>query len=63
METPANQRVKHTQRDYTLAFKRSVIYQIEQSSLSYKQAQRKLAVKTLNKTASRKSNRKNFYKM
>lgn len=39
MEMPTNQRVKRTQRDYTLAFKYSVVQQVEQGALTYKQAQ------------------------
>ncbi len=31
--------VKRTQRDYTLAFKRAVVEQVEKGELSYKQAQ------------------------
>lgn len=44
MDTPANQRVKRTQRDYTLAFKRTVVQQVEQGSLTYKQAQHKYGI-------------------
>ena len=31
--------VKRTQRDYTLAFKRSVVEQVENGELTYKEAQ------------------------
>lgn len=34
-----NPRIKRTQRDYTLAFKLSVVEQVEKGELSYKQAQ------------------------
>lgn len=34
-----NPRIKRTQRDYTLAFKRSVVEQVEKGELTYKQAQ------------------------
>lgn len=44
METSANQRVKRTQRDYTLAFKRTVVRQVEQGSITYKQAQRQYGI-------------------
>ena len=32
-------RIKRTQRDYTLAFKRAVVEQVEKGELTYKQAQ------------------------
>lgn len=44
MDKPINQRVKRTQRDYTLAFRRSVVQEVEQGSLTYKQAQRKYGI-------------------
>lgn len=34
-----NPRIKRTQRDYTLAFKLSVVEQVERGELTYKQAQ------------------------
>lgn len=34
-----NSRIKRTQRDYTLAFKLSVVEQVERGELTYKQAQ------------------------
>lgn len=34
-----NPRIKRTQRDYTLAFKLSVVEQVEKGELTYKQAQ------------------------
>lgn len=34
-----NQRVKRTQRDYTLAFKQAVVDEVERGELTYKQAQ------------------------
>jgi len=37
-------RVKRTQRDYTLAFKISVVEEVEKGSLSYTQAQRKYGI-------------------
>ena len=37
-------RVKRSQRDYTLAFKLSVVEEVEKGSLSYKQAQRKYGI-------------------
>jgi len=36
--------VKRTQRDYTLAFKRAVIEQVEKGELSYKQAQERYGI-------------------
>jgi transposase len=44
MDVPTNQRVKRTQRDYTLAFKRTVVQEVEQGSLTYKQAQHKYGI-------------------
>jgi len=35
---------KRTQRDYTLAFKRSVVDQVEKGELTYKEAQRRYGV-------------------
>lgn len=35
---------KHTQRDYTLAFKLSVIEQVEKGELTYKQAQNRYGI-------------------
>jgi len=40
MNTSSNQRVKRTQRDYTLGFKLSVVEQIEKGDFTYKQAQK-----------------------
>ena len=36
--------VKRTQRDYTLAFKLSVVEQVEKGELSYKQAQQRYGI-------------------
>lgn len=36
--------VKRSQRDYTLAFKLSVVEEVEKGSLTYKQAQRKYGI-------------------
>ena len=36
--------VKRTQRDYTLAFKRSVVEQVEKGELTYKQAQERYGI-------------------
>lgn len=40
MENEKNQHVKRTQRDYTMAFKISVVTQVEQGEMTYKQAQK-----------------------
>lgn len=37
-------RIKRTQRDYTLAFKLSVVEQVEKGELTYKQAQAKYGI-------------------
>lgn len=39
-----NQPVKRTQRDYTLAFKQSVVDRVERGELSYKDAQRRYGI-------------------
>lgn len=39
-----NSRIKRTQRDYTLAFKLSVVEQVEKGELTYKQAQERYGV-------------------
>lgn len=39
-----NQRVKRTQRDYTLAFKQTVVDQVERGELTYKQAQARYGI-------------------
>jgi transposase-like protein len=39
-----SQRVKRTQRDYSLAFKLGVVDEVEQGELTYKQAQRKYGI-------------------
>lgn len=39
-----NQQVKRTQRDYTLAFKQSVVDQVERGEISYKEAQRRYGI-------------------
>ena len=36
--------IKRTQRDYTLAFKRAVVEQVEKGELSYKQAQARYGI-------------------
>lgn len=44
MSTSEQRRVRRTQRDYTLAFKLSVVEEVEKGSLTYKQAQRKYGI-------------------
>lgn len=44
MEQSSRERVKRTQKDYTLAFKLRVIEEVEKGSLTYKQAQRKYGI-------------------
>lgn len=39
-----NQRIKRTQRDYTLAFKQAVVDQVESGELAYKQAQARYGI-------------------
>jgi transposase len=39
MKQPITNRVKRTQRDYTLGFKLAVVNQVEQGNFTYKQAQ------------------------
>jgi transposase len=39
-----NQRVKRTQRDYTLAFKQAVVDEVERGELTYKQAQARYGI-------------------
>jgi len=39
MDAQEKQRVKRTQRDYTMAFKLSVVAQVEKGEMTYKQAQ------------------------
>jgi transposase len=39
-----NQRVKRTQRDYTLTFIQSVVDQVERGELNYKQAQQRYGI-------------------
>jgi transposase-like protein len=39
MEVKSKQRVRRTQRDYTMAFKLSVVAQVEKGEMTYKQAQ------------------------
>lgn len=39
-----NPRIKRTQRDYTLAFKLSVVDQVEKGELTYKQAQERYGI-------------------
>ena len=38
------QRIKRTQRDYSLAFKLSVVEQVEKGELTYKEAQRRYGI-------------------
>jgi transposase-like protein len=38
------ERVRRTQRDYSLAFKLGVVAEVEQAELTYKQAQRKYGI-------------------
>ena len=47
-----NQRVKRTQRDYTLAFKQTVVDQVESGELTYKQAQARYGIQGLKWTPS-----------
>lgn len=44
MGTPQKPSKKRTQRDYTLAFKLSVVSQVEKGELTYKQAQSKYGI-------------------
>ena len=39
-----SERKKKTQRDYTLAFKLSVVFQVEKGDFTYKQAQKKYGI-------------------
>ncbi len=39
-----SQRVKRTQRDYSLAFKLQVIYEVEKGELTYREAQKKYGI-------------------
>lgn len=39
-----NQRIKRTQRDYTLAFKQTVVDQVERGEMTYKQAQARYGI-------------------
>ncbi len=39
MESNPKQRVRRTRRDYTMAFKLSVVAQVEKGEMTYKQAQ------------------------
>ena len=40
MKTPINKRERRSQRDYTMAFKLSVVSAVEKGELTYKQAQK-----------------------
>lgn len=44
MEKQDPKRVKRTQRDYSLAFKLSVIEQVEKGEMTYKQAQKRYGI-------------------
>ena len=44
MDHPLHTDRKRTQRDYTLAFKLSVVEQVEKGELTYKQAQRRYGI-------------------
>lgn len=44
MEESRSKRVKRSQRDYTLAFKLSVVEEVEKGISTYKQAQRKYGI-------------------
>jgi len=44
MSSSEQQRVRRSQRDYTLAFKLSVVEEVEKGSLTYRQAQRKYGI-------------------
>lgn len=44
MSSTEQQRIKRSQRDYTLAFKLVVVEEVEKGILSYKQAQRKYGI-------------------
>lgn len=39
MKSTPQQRVRRTRRDYTMAFKLSVVAQVEKGEMTYKQAQ------------------------
>lgn len=39
-----SQRVKRTQKDYTLAFKQAVVEQVERGEMTYKQAQSRYGI-------------------
>lgn len=43
-ESPVDQWVKRTQKDYTLAFKLSVVDQVERGDLAYGQAQERYGI-------------------
>ncbi|MFW2068063.1 IS3 family transposase, partial [Acinetobacter johnsonii] len=44
MEHAREQRVKRTQRDYSLAFKMMVVHEVEKGQITYKQAQAKYGI-------------------
>lgn len=44
MGTPTTPRRKRTQRDYTLAFKLSVVERVEKGEMTYKQAQKRYGI-------------------
>ncbi|BDX06340.1 hypothetical protein MACH26_22520 [Planctobacterium marinum] len=44
MRNPDKQRVKRTQRDYTLGFKLAVVAQVEKGDFTYKQAQKHFGI-------------------
>lgn len=44
MDTPISTHRKRTQRDYSLAFKLSVVEQVEKGELTYKQAQKRYGI-------------------
>lgn len=44
MSLTNQQRIKRSQRDYTIAFKLSVVEEVEKGILTYKQAQRKYGI-------------------
>lgn len=44
MGTPTTPRRKRTQRDYTLAFKLSIVERVEKGEMTYKQAQKRYGI-------------------
>lgn len=44
MEMKENKRIKRSQRDYTMAFKLSLVDQVEKGEMTYKQAQKRYGI-------------------